>query len=482
MHFIVRLFPEITIKSPPVRKRFIKQLRDNLRHLTRGFDDSLKITREWEKIDVMAANDDPVFVERVATVLASTPGIAHFSLVHSYPLGDQHDIFEKTQFHWGEALAGKTFCVRTKRTGTHEFTSTEIERYVGGGLNQHTEAAGVKLKNPDITVLLEIKDDLLYVVEKRRAGLGGFPLGSQEPVLSLISGGFDSTAASYLTIKRGIRTHYCFFNLGGREHEVGVKEVAFYLWNKFGASHRVKFVSIPFEEVVSEILVNVKNSHMGVVLKRMMLRAASQVAKDMDVQALVTGESIAQVSSQTLPNLAVIDEVTNTLVLRPLVTMDKNDIISICRKIGAEEFAASMPEYCGVISKKPTTRARLEDVLEHEEGFDFAKLDKAIVDRQVQNIDDVVHDLDYELNLDVVSVVPAGAVVIDVRHPDEEERSPLPLPEEQLLKIPFYTLANKFPELEQKPYYLYCDKGIMSQLHAGHLHDLGNENVGVYRP
>lgn len=483
MHIIVRLFSEITIKSPPVRKRFIKQLRNNLRDLLRPIDPSVKVTREWEKLDVMAESNDPVLIQKVSRVLASTPGIAHFSLVHEYPLGDQHDVFEKTLSHWKEALAEKTFCVRVKRTGSHEFTSTELERYVGGGLNQHTDAAGVKLKQPDIKVQLEVKDNLLYVVEARRQGLGGFPIGTQDSVLSLISGGFDSTVSSYLTIKRGLRTHYCFFNLGGREHELGVKEVSYYLWNKFGASHKVRFVTVPFEEVVGEILKNVKNSHMGVVLKRMMLRAAEQVAEQMEIQALVTGESVAQVSSQTLTNLSVIDKVTDTLVLRPLVTMDKNDIIDISREIGTEEFAAVMPEYCGVISKKPTTAAKMDDVLEQEANFDMGVLERAINDRRTQTIDQIMEDAERQsVEVEILAELPSGVSVVDIRHPDEIEQAPLTLPGVEVVEIPFYSLSTKASSLrEGGPYYLYCDKGIMSRLHASHLADDGYP-VGVYRP
>ncbi|MBB6519856.1 tRNA uracil 4-sulfurtransferase ThiI [Pseudoteredinibacter isoporae] len=484
MHIIVRLFSEITIKSAPVRKRFIKQLRNNLRDLLRPVDPSIRVTRDWEKLDVMAEGDDPQLIQKINQVLATTPGIAHFSLVHQYPLGDQHDVFEKTMVHWKEALTEKTFCVRVKRTGSHDFSSTDLERYVGGGLNQHTEAAGVRLKNPDVTVQLEVKDDQLYVVEARRQGLGGFPIGTQDSVLSLISGGFDSTVSSYLTIKRGLRTHYCFFNLGGREHELGVKEVAFYLWNKFGASHKVRFVTVPFEEVVGEILKNVKNSHMGVVLKRMMLRAAEQVAEQMDIQALVTGESVAQVSSQTLTNLSVIDKVTDTLVLRPLITMDKNDIIDISRKIGTEEFAAAMPEYCGVISKKPTTGAKMADVLEQEANFDFSVLERAVEERRLQTIDQIMADTEQSsVDVEILAELPEAAIVVDIRHPDEVDQSPLKMKDgQEVVCIPFYSLSSKAASLKEGgPYYLYCDKGIMSRLHASHLADDGYQ-VGVYRP
>src|SRR5690606_12132689 len=116
--------------------------------------------------------------------------------------------------HWRDALEGKTFCVRAKRHGNHDFTSVQVEQYVGGGLLQNSQAKGVDLHRPDVIVQLEIKKNRLFVITSKTQGLGGFPLGSQDPVLSLISGGFDSTVSTYLCIKRGLRAHYCFFNLG----------------------------------------------------------------------------------------------------------------------------------------------------------------------------------------------------------------------------------------------------------------------------
>ncbi|SHF25477.1 thiamine biosynthesis protein ThiI [Microbulbifer donghaiensis] len=483
MHFVVKFFPEITIKSNPVRKRMSRQLKDNLQRLLKQLDDRIVVRKDWEKIDVVAPDAVAHLRQRIEEVLSHTPGIANFARVCQFPLGDLHDIYEKTLSVWGEHLACKTFCVRAKRTGQHDFKSLDVEQYVGGGLNTNTDAAGVKLKNPDITVKLEIRHDKLYVIEAQHPGLGGFPLGTQDPVLSLVSGGFDSTVASYLTIKRGIRTHYLFFNLGGRQHELGVKEVAYYLWNKYAASHRVRFITVPFDEVVAEILENVDDSYMGVVLKRMMLRAATVIANEVEVDAVVTGEAIAQVSSQTLKNLAVIDSVTDTLVLRPLITSDKTDIIRTAREIGTEEFAANMPEYCGVISVKPTTRAKIEKVEKEENRFDFTVLDRAIGNRVMQNIDEVIEEVNGEVPDVEIRDEPGDAVVIDIRHPDEEEIDPLELEGKPVEAIPFYRLNNAFAKLDQERHYLlYCARGVMSKLHASHLLDEGYRNVGVYRP
>ena len=483
MHFIVKVFPEIIIKSPPVRKKFIKQLRDNLRKLLENLGVAIDVQRDWEKIEIRCPGADETITAQVAEVLAHTPGIANFALIHDYVMGDLESIFQNTLRHWGDALTGKTFCVRVKRLGNHPFTSVDIEKYVGGGLLHNSQAKGVSLHKPDAIVPLEIKQDRLWVLTSKTQGLGGFPLGAQDPVLSLISGGFDSTVSTYLCIKRGLRAHYCFFNLGGRAHEIGVKEVAYYLWNKYGASHRVKFVTVPFEEVLKEILEKVDNSYMGVTLKRMMLRAAEKVAESLEIPALVTGESVAQVSSQTLVNLNVIDRATDMIVLRPLATMDKGEIIDISRKIGTESFAARMPEYCGVISVNPTTKAKLYRVEKEEAKFDFAVLERAINERRAQNIDEIVGELDADLSVPVVSDVSAPAMVIDIRHPDEEEANPLRLDNVEILKIPFYSLDNQFAHLSaDKTYYLYCQKGVMSQLHAANLKDAGHANIGVYRP
>merc|ERR1711879_1003951 len=150
-------------------------------------------------------------------------------------------------------IEGKTFVVRAKRSGTHEFKSINIEQTVGGYMLAHNKTNGVDLHNPEVTIKIELVNNQLNIITQRYKGLGGFPLGSQGEILSLMSGGFDSTVASYLTMKRGVKTHFIFFNLGGVAHEIGVKQVALYLWNKFGASHRITFTSVPFDDVVTEI-------------------------------------------------------------------------------------------------------------------------------------------------------------------------------------------------------------------------------------
>jgi len=486
MLFVVKLFPEITIKSRPVRRRLIRILRRNLRKLLVEIDPGVEVSGEWDCIDIETTRNDELGLGKITECLRHTPGIAQFQCVDRHSLTDIDAIASECLQIYQAPLAGKTFAVRCKRQGRHTFTSVDVERQVGGFLLNHSAARGVDLSNPEITVRIEVRHDSVYLIRYQIKGLGGFPLGSQDAALSLISGGFDSAVSSYLCIRRGLLTHYCFFNLGGRAHELAVKEVALYLWLKFSRSHRVKFVTVPFENIVEQILTNVDDSQMGVVLKRMMLRAADQVADKLRLQALVTGESVAQVSSQTLANLAVIDRVTDKLLLRPLITADKQGIIDIAREIGTEQFSKDVPEYCGVISVKPTTRARLERIEREESRLDLSIIERAVEASQVQVIDSVAKDLAADApDLRISDEPNSTDVVIDIRHPDELELYPLILgnrPEILKFEVPFYRLQTFFQEQDKsKDYLLYCDKGMMSRLHAAHLSEQGFR-VGVYQP
>lgn len=482
MKFVVKLFPEITIKSKSVRKQMTKILRANLRTRLRKHQVSADVQNRWDSLLIELNSSDERSHRHTVEVLSNTSGIGYSLEIEEHTFETLDDAYQRVKHAYAESLEGKTFCVRIKRAGIHDFTSHQAEIYMGGGLLKETGATGVSLKNPDLVVHAEIRNDKVQVVKQRIDGLGGYPLGSQGDVLSLISGGYDSTVASYLMTRRGLKTHYCFFNLGGSAHEIGVKQVAHYLWQRYGESHRVKFITVPFEDVVAEILKNVETGQMGVVLKRMMLRAASRAAARMDVPALVTGEAVAQVASQTISNLAVIDRVSDHMVLRPLAAMDKLDIIALSRRIGTEAFAASMPEYCGVISVNPTTVGDMKRVEEAEAAFDMKVLEDALARSTYQRIDEVLDKLDSGIDeVPLVNMPALSDVIIDIRHPDEVEAAPLALPNNRVLHLPFYELESKLDTLESGVrHLLYCQKGTMSRIHAHHLMLEEKGDFGVF--
>ncbi|PMH37509.1 tRNA 4-thiouridine(8) synthase ThiI [Vibrio sp. 10N.286.49.B3] len=482
MKFIVKPHPEIYVKSDSVRKRFIKILESNIRIIIKRRTESVAVFNRRDHIEVTSESDK--YYNEVLEILTHTSGIHHSLEVQQSSFKDLHDIYEQVLERSGSLIVDKTFVVRAKRRGKHDFSSIELERYVGGGLNQAVESAKVKLKKPDVTINVEVANEHLNQVIARHKGLGGFPLGTQEDVLSLISGGFDSGVSSYLHIKRGSKTHFCFFNLGGPAHEIGVKQVSHFLWNKYGSSAKVKFIAIDFEPVVAEILEKVDDGQMGVILKRMFMRAGGMVAERFGIEALVTGEALGQVSSQTLTNLRHIDNVTDTLILRPLINWDKEDIIDLSRKIGTEDFAKVMPEYCGVISKKPTVKAIKAKLEAEEEHFDFSILDQVVSNARVMDIRDIEKQSQEQVpDVEQVTAIEEHAVVLDIRSPDEEDESPLELDGVEVKHLPFYRLATQFGDLDQsKTYLLYCDRGVMSRLQALYLQDQGFNNVKVYRP
>ena len=481
MKFIIKLFPEIMIKSESVRKRFVKILTSNIRNVLTKYDDTVAVIKHWDYIEVRSKIDAnlPMLIEQLQRI----PGIHHFLQVEEKPFANLHEIFEQTLSDVASQLENKTFCVRVKRKGKHEFNSLEAERYIGGGLNQHIASAKVQLKNPDVTVRIEIEDDKMMLVRARYEGIGGYPIGTQEDVLSLISGGFDSGVSSYMLLRRGSRVHYCFFNLGGAAHEIGVKQMAYHIWQRYGSSHKVRFVAINFEGVVGEILENVDNGQMGVVLKRMMVRAASKIAQRFDIQAIVTGEALGQVSSQTLTNLRLIDEAAEVLVLRPLITHDKEQIIAMAKHIGTDDIAKSMPEFCGVISKNPTVKA-IKAKIEQEEGnFNFAVLESAVESAQYLDIRQIAEQTEKDVvSVDAVSVLGENDVIIDIRSPEEIDENPLHIEHQAMIQLPFYKLSSQFAELDQsKHYVLYCERGVMSKLQALYLKESGFNNVSVFK-
>ncbi len=482
LEFIIKLHPEISIKSKSVRKRQTLLLERNLKTILGQTDEQVQVENLFDHLTVRSAKPElrQTLIERLSCI----PGIVSFSEMQSSQFTDLHDIFQQVQAVYQSQLPGKTFSVRVRRQGTHSFSSLDAERYIGGGLNQQVASAKVQLKQPQLTIRLEIKQDKLLMMTEHFNGMGGFPLPSQSDVLSLISGGYDSAVASYLMIRKGLRTHYLFFNLGGSAHEAGVREMAFLIWQKYSLSHRVKFVSVDFAPVVNEILQKIDNGLMGVVLKRMMVRAASRVAQSLGIKAIVTGESIGQVASQTITNLAVIDQAADSLMLRPLIYQDKQEIIDLARQIGVEQLARSMPEYCGVISKSPTVNAVLSEVEHSESFFNMDLLQQAISQAKVLDIRTVEYQAEQQITaVAIEEVLPVDAIVLDIRAPEETELSPLQLHNHQVVEMPFFRLSSQFASLDQtKQYYCYCDRGVMSRLQAVVLQEQGFKNVAVYRP
>jgi len=478
MKFIIKFFPEITIKSKPVRKRYVSVLQNNISVSLKKALRWYEVKSNWDNIEVFI--NDAKNEEIAIDVLKNVPWIKYFIKVSTYDFIDFEDTYDKIiNFYW-DKLEWKRFVARAKRVWSHDFSSGEIERFIWWKILQNFSWVKVDLHNPEVKVSFEVRDNILNVIEHRFEWIWGYPVWVQDRALSLISWWFDSPVASFLSMKRWVKLDYVFFNLWWSAHEIWVKQISHYLWHTFSPSISSSFITVNFENVITQLLTKVHHKLRWVILKRLMLKVADKIHNSWDYNWIITWEALWQVSSQTLKNLEVITKASENLVVRPLITMDKEDIINISRRIWTHDFSANMPEYCWVVSDKPSTWAKLEWVLEEE-----AKLSDDLLDNIMDNIEvtpmyNLLHNVSNISKIEEVFEISDNDIVIDLR--DEFRHTKFPLEDEHIW-IPFYEINNRFKDLDSdKNYLFYCDKWIISNLHALYLKDKWFNNIKIYRP
>jgi thiamine biosynthesis protein ThiI len=318
--------------------------------------------------------------------LSRVCGIANFSLANSVPLDLANPNFEALNAAIIEELRGKTFStfrVTAKRADKRlPWTSMDAERMVGAAIHEQTGKA-VSLKTPDITVYLEmLSRDVYFSVEKIQ-GPGGMPVGVSGKVACLISGGIDSPVASYRMIKRGCRALFVHFSgrpLVSRDSEDKVRDLVQTLTAYL---HKTRLYVIPFGEIQREIVLNTPAPFRVVLYRRMMLRIAEELARREQCWGLVTGDSLGQVASQTPENLSVVEEAAGLPILRPLIGMDKLEITDDAKRIGTYETSIEPDQDCCKLftPPHPSTKTRLEELLNVERALDIPRLVKQGVEK-----------------------------------------------------------------------------------------------------
>lgn len=277
----------------------------------------------------------------------------------------------------------KTFKVEAKRSDkAFPLKSPEIAREAGGKILSAMPHLKVDVHNPDIVVSVEIRDYAAYIHAGQIRGTGGLPVGTAGKATILISGGIDSPVAAYRMAKRGLILNAVHFASPPYTGPLAEKKVKTLLQKVAVYSGDIRLGIVPFTEIQEAIANNCKEEYFTLIMRRMMMRIAEKLAIASGSQALITGESLGQVASQTLPAIAVTDAVTKTLpVMRPLIGMDKEEIISVSRQIDAFETSILPYEDCCTVftPKHPRTRPTIEDCAQAESTFDFEPLiEKAI--------------------------------------------------------------------------------------------------------
>lgn len=364
MQHILVHYAELALKGKN-RREFVRQLAKNIKQLI----GTSKIDKEHGRMLLHLEE----ITEAKLNHLALIPGISNFAVVHTCP--SNIEAMQATAKISIEAafpdlkpadFKGKRFSVRSRRSYKRfPMISTEINFEVGGFLKNEFDFI-VDINNPDITVHVEVDEDETFIYTNKRKGAGGLPVGTSGHGIVLFSGGIDSPVAAYIMMKRGMRVtlvhlYNSTINRDFTKIENLAKQLSLY-------QGRLRLIMIDLEEFQRHAIALVPPRYRMIIYKRHMIRSAGLIADEVNAKALVTGDALGQVASQTLDNIHAIYDASSYPLLSPLMGYDKEDIIKVARKIGTYEI--SIEEYCDIcsylIAKHPETKGKREEVAEFE--------------------------------------------------------------------------------------------------------------------
>ncbi|ERN52316.1 tRNA uracil 4-sulfurtransferase ThiI [Alkalihalophilus marmarensis] len=375
-HILIR-FGELALKGKN-RSFFEKQLLQNMKFTLKGLS-NLTFKRTYGRIviELNGENHEPV-MEKLSNIF----GIHSFSLA----LKVENDVDEMKKAALGilkeqQAAEGiKTFKITSKRAyKPFPIDSQQLNQMIGGYVLSQSEDISVDVHNPDLDIRVEVRETATYLTFGQYPGAGGLPVGTGGKVLLMLSGGIDSPVAGYLTMKRGARIEAVHFHSPPYTNERAlqkVKDLAQTL-TKYGSSIRLHLV--PFTEIQQYLHKEAPSNYQMTLMRRMMLRISERIARERDILAIASGESLGQVASQTLHSMNTINEVTNLPIIRPLITMDKLEVIDIAKKIDTFETSILPFEDCCTIFLPSDSKTRPKR--EHANKFEkYLAVDKYVND------------------------------------------------------------------------------------------------------
>lgn len=463
--FSLTLSGEISTKSPRTRKRFHGRLCANIRSMLDRQGLGGRVHDRWERIEVEDA--DP----RAVKVLTRVFGIQSVRVARELPWKDLGDLVTAGVDLFASRVPGKTFAIRPRRVGPREHIPLDTQalaKELGTGL---VKAGGrVDLGDPEIPVHVEVHSSKALFFDHVLPGPGGLPIGTEGKGLALISGGFDSAVAAWQMMRRGVKLDFLLFNLAGWPQEHAVRRVLHALDKRWICGANPKLYIVDFRPLIVEMRTRVAGKYWQVLLKRMMMRVADRIATASRAEALITGEAIGQVSSQTLSNMRSIAAHTETPVIRPLVGMNKDEIIRLAEHVGTAEISAEVVEFCALEGGRPVTRTTPELVDRQE-----AEVGLGMIDAMAERYRVVPRDAFAVCRAETVELdhVPGHVTVFDLRSEREFAEWAWPgsvhLEFEQALEY-----ADSLPN--DRAYLFYCEVGLKSAFLAERLREAGFES------
>lgn len=361
-------FGELFLKSKGVKQILKNHLLDTLEH----YLSSAKIPHTTILLHdrVYIENKDP---KSVLGIVKNIFGLSWYAESIFITKGSLADLAKFVSSNWPEWIKeNQSFAIRLSRDKTViKEDSDEIITTIAAPIDRK-----VDLNNPDVTIHLDGREQGWFISRNKHKGAGGLPLGTEGQVLSLISGGIDSPAAAYLTLKRGAKNVWVHFHSYPITSEASIDKVKELAASFLAYQESLDVYFIPFEKLQSLIKINAPAKLRVLLYRRYMLRLATKLAAKIKADALVTGESLGQVSSQTLPNIKITEDVTRLPIFRPLIGMDKDEIITITKKIGTYKTSIKPQEDCCTlfVPKHQTAAGNLDDIKKIEDSLDVDPL------------------------------------------------------------------------------------------------------------
>lgn len=376
-HILVR-FGELTTKGKN-RKTFIRKLCNNTKEILSSFP-RLKYELTYDRMYILLNGEDS---DAVSQKLKTVFGIHSFSIC--YKVESDLDKIKEVVSEIIEKNEGTTFKIDTKRNDKdYPLHSQDINRAIAGYVFHHTKKdLKVDVHHPDILVKVELRKEYTYVMDNVIKGAGGYPVGVGGKALLMLSGGIDSPVAGYLTLKRGIDIECIHYASPPYTNELAKEKVLDLVNVLRQYTHgKITVHMVPFTKLQLAVYEHCDESYAMTVMRRMMYRIAEGIAHKNHCLAIVNGESVGQVASQTLDSMQVINEVIRMPVLRPVACMDKLEIIDIANKIGTYDISIRPHEDCCTIftPKQPATKPRSYKAEAMEANWEFEAMVKECIE------------------------------------------------------------------------------------------------------
>jgi len=379
-HILIR-YGELSLKGRN-RKQFVDQLKRNVKQMLQDFK-NLEYRAHHDRFFIKLNGENEM---EVAKKLQLVFGIQSFSL--ALKTKSEIEAIKETALEAVKQLYkdGDTFKVSAKRADkTFPLTSDQLNYEIGRHILINTENLTVNVHEPTINVRVEVRKNATYIMCKDFKGAGGLPVGSSGKAMLMISGGIDSPVAGYLSMKRGLKIEAVHFFSPPYTNERAKQKVIDLVSKLTEYGGKITLHIVPFTKIQETIQKNILENYTMTSTRRMMLRITDELRKKSNSLAIVTGESLGQVASQTLESMFAINEVTSTPILRPLVSMDKNEIIDRAKQIDTFEISNRPYEDCCTIftPTMPKTKPKAEKVKKYESNVDFESLIKEAVESTI---------------------------------------------------------------------------------------------------